>query len=126
MIKKTILPGIIVILILINSNKVVASQEEILNKARKLFYKSVTDKEYIEKSIELFKTLEKDTLYKGKALTYIGALTALKGKHAIIPIFKYDQNFHLKAHIHFNYILPLTLAWFISLLDLKYHKVISP
>ncbi len=53
---------------------------------RKLFYASVEDEASIEKALNTFRKLAKhEGAWKGKSLTYIGALYALKGKHAFWP-----------------------------------------
>lgn len=56
-----------------------------LQQARNLFYNSVENKKHINESMELFKQLSGIKEYEGRALTYIGALTALKGKHSFLP-----------------------------------------
>lgn len=56
-----------------------------LKQARNLFYKSVENKKFINESMELFTQLSRIEKYEGRALTYIGALTALKGKHSFFP-----------------------------------------
>jgi hypothetical protein len=69
------------------------SSEELLQNARVLFYKSVQDEKFIQPSIDLFMTLQNDERYTGRALTYIGALTALRGKHSFWP---HDKLKHTK------------------------------
>jgi len=86
---KIILKLLIIIYILLNYESAFASTDSLIVEARLLFYKSITDKTYIPKTMEIFKTLESDSSYKGKAMTYIGALTAIKGKFSLIPILKY-------------------------------------
>lgn len=62
------------------------SVEEMLEVARKQFYTAVEDKKQIEPTIELFKRIEeKEPKYVGRIQVYIGALVALKGKHAFFP-----------------------------------------
>ncbi len=57
---------------------------------RKLFYSAVADKKQIDPAIEIFrKIMHDDPQLEGRALTYIGALEALKGKHAFFPHDKY-------------------------------------
>ena len=62
------------------------SSEKALDTARELFYQSVEDDNKIEDALSLFNKLynEQGTL-PGRALTYIGTLYTLKGKHAILP-----------------------------------------
>jgi len=61
-----------------------------LIQARELFYQSVEDKAQIKPAMKLFKKIyERGDVDNGRALTYIGALTALKGKHALMPHTKY-------------------------------------
>lgn len=60
-----------------------------LKQARQLFYQSVENRRTIDKAITLFKEIGKNKEYEGVASTYIGALTALKGKFAFFPITKY-------------------------------------
>jgi hypothetical protein len=57
-----------------------------LEAARKLFYASVTDKKQLQPATDAFNELMRlDPSLEGRALTYIGALVALKGKHAFWP-----------------------------------------
>jgi len=57
-----------------------------LDQARRLFYQSVGEESHIDSAMTLFQQIEKqDTALAGRSLTYIGALTALKGKHALLP-----------------------------------------
>jgi hypothetical protein len=65
------------------------SQSSSLSQARQLFYQSVENSKTIEKAKALFEEIGKDQEYEGLTLTYIGALTALKGKFAFFPITKY-------------------------------------
>jgi len=58
---------------------------EKLQQARNLFYKSVENKKHIDESIDLFNQLSGVEEFEGRAMTYIGALTALKGKHSFLP-----------------------------------------
>lgn len=57
----------------------------LLIEGRKLFYASVDDKQNIEPAIEIFNRLMESDKYKGRAQVYIGALTALRGKHSLLP-----------------------------------------
>ena len=65
------------------------SQSKRLAQARQLFYQSVNDRQSIKPAIILFNEIFKNKEMEGLALTYIGALTALKGKFAFFPIQKY-------------------------------------
>ena len=59
---------------------------EILKDAHTQFYAAIEDKKQIEPTIELFKRIaEIAPKYAGRAQVYIGALVALKGKHAFFP-----------------------------------------
>lgn len=73
----------------VTNNITFALEEDQIGHARELFYKSVENAQTIEKAISLFEDIGKTEEYKGLALTYIGALTALKGKFAFFPITKY-------------------------------------
>ena len=62
------------------------SVEEMLRSARKQFYAAIEDKEQIEPTIKLFERIEEVELkYAGRVQVYIGALVALRGKHAFFP-----------------------------------------
>ncbi|MFZ5519168.1 MAG: hypothetical protein ACOY90_21235 [Candidatus Zhuqueibacterota bacterium] len=57
-----------------------------LEQARLLFYQSVEEERNIDPALKLFQQInEQDSTLAGRSLTYIGALTALKGKHALLP-----------------------------------------
>ena len=59
---------------------------ETLKDARTQFYAAIEDKKQIEPTIKLFKRIaEIAPKYAGRAQVYIGALVALKGKHAFFP-----------------------------------------
>jgi hypothetical protein len=73
------------VIVLLNTGLFAQTTEARLQEARILFYKSVEHKEFIPLSVELWKSLESDSGFQGRALTYMGALTALKGKHAFWP-----------------------------------------
>lgn len=63
-----------------------ATVDSLLAEARVLYYASVTDKEKIDPAIELFRKIGRlDKKYQGRALTYIGSLTALRAKFAFWP-----------------------------------------
>lgn len=54
-----------------------ATVDSLLAEARVLYYASVTDKEKIDPAIDLFRKIgQLDETYQGRALTYIGSLTA--------------------------------------------------
>jgi hypothetical protein len=65
------------------------SQSSSLSQARQLFYQSVENSKTINKAITLFEEIGKNQRFEGLTLTYIGALTALKGKFAFFPLTKY-------------------------------------
>lgn len=57
-----------------------------LDKARKLYLGAVKDEDKLDESIILFEELKKEIPnIQGKATTYLGSLTMLKGKHAFWP-----------------------------------------
>lgn len=57
-----------------------------LKQARLLFYAGVEDKTKIEPAIAAFEELRRmRPEWEARALTYIGALTALQGKHSLLP-----------------------------------------
>ena len=62
------------------------SVEGMLKQAREKFYASVEDKKQIEPAIKLFEQIAQEAPeYAGRTQVYIGALVALKGKHAFLP-----------------------------------------
>lgn len=62
------------------------SVEEMLDGARKQFYAAVEDEKQIKPTIALFKRIgQMEPKYAGRTQVYIGALVALKGKHAFFP-----------------------------------------
>lgn len=62
------------------------SVEETLKVARAQFYTAIEDEKRIAPTIALFKQIaEVEPKYVGRAQVYIGALVALKGKHAFFP-----------------------------------------
>ncbi len=75
---------LVVILIFSNISWPADSSGSMLEQGRQLFYKSVDKESYIDQAIAVFEKLQQDQ-DKGLALTYIGALTALRGKHAFLP-----------------------------------------
>lgn len=61
-------------------------ENELLTGARKLFYESVNDENKLNLAIEEFKSIMKNYPdLKGLAITYIGSLEMIKGKHAFWP-----------------------------------------
>ncbi len=66
-----------------------------LESARRLFYASVDDGKKIDPAIRAFTQLA-DSLpgLHGRMTTYIGALEALRGKHALLPHAKYRKTLH--------------------------------
>jgi hypothetical protein len=74
--------------LLISGHGEVADREiEIfLHNGRQLFYESVEDKTKIDSAMHIFQQIiQQDKAYEGRAMTYLGVLTALKGKHAFWP-----------------------------------------
>ncbi len=60
--------------------------DSLLAQARLLFYVSVEKQEHIDPAIALFKKIgERDGALRGRTMTYIGALTALRAKHVLWP-----------------------------------------
>lgn len=76
-------------LLLFLSVKGLASNEpigEMLKRARAQFYVAVEDEKQIAPTIRLFERIEQiEPKYTGRIQVYIGALVALKGKHAFFP-----------------------------------------
>jgi hypothetical protein len=68
-----------------------SSPVALLDSARTLFYKSVEKEEYVDEAMYVFNRLITYKEYKGVAKTYLGALTALKGKYAFLPTTKYNK-----------------------------------
>jgi len=87
--KKVVILFYIFVLLNVTGSFAFASEEDKIIQARQLFYQSVENRQTIEKAITLFKEIGKNKEYEGIASTYIGALTALKGKFAFFPITKY-------------------------------------
>lgn len=72
-----------------NSVAVNKPVEEMLKDARKQFYAAIEDKKLVEPTIKLFGRIEQlAPKYIGRTQVYIGALFALKGKHAFFPYTK--------------------------------------
>ena len=60
--------------------------EETLESARKQFYAAIEDSKRIQPTIEMFQRIARlEPKYAGRTQVYIGALVALKGKHAFFP-----------------------------------------
>lgn len=79
---------IVVFLFLSYIGRAIAEQavEETLQSARKQFYVAIKEKKQIEPTIKLFKRIaQMKPSYAGRTEVYIGALVALKGKHAFLP-----------------------------------------
>ena len=82
----------VVLLLLVCISGAVASEpvEETLKSAREQFYAAVEDKKQIEPTIKLFERVAAvKPSYAGRMQVYIGALVALKGKHAFLPYAKF-------------------------------------
>lgn len=66
------------------------SVEEMLEVARKQFYAAIEDEKRIETALALFERIgQMEAKYVGRTQVYIGALVALKGKHAFFPHTKF-------------------------------------
>ncbi|MBN1153607.1 hypothetical protein JXB12_01660 [candidate division KSB1 bacterium] len=61
---------------------------DLLTQARDQFYESLEDESKIDDAIYFFEELAKTESLEGKALTYIGALYAIRGKHVFSPFAK--------------------------------------
>lgn len=88
-----ILPILIIFsLIKVNAQIVYnAEAEQLLDKGRNLFYASVENESKLDSAFMLFEKYQK--LYpefQGRATTYIGVLTALRGRHAFWVYTKYN------------------------------------
>lgn len=69
-----------------NSVAVKEPIEETLESARKQFYAAIENKKQIQPTIEMFRRIAQlEPKYAGRTQVYIGALVALKGKHAFFP-----------------------------------------
>jgi tetratricopeptide (TPR) repeat protein len=65
--------------------------EKLLDTGRNLFYASVEDKSKLDSAFMVFKQYAKSyPEFEGRATTYIGVLTALKGKHSFWVYTKYN------------------------------------
>ena len=79
---------IVLIFFLFCANHAAANEpvEDMLKKARQRFYAATEDKKLVEPTIKLFGRIEQlAPKYAGRTQVYIGALFALKGKHAFFP-----------------------------------------
>jgi tetratricopeptide (TPR) repeat protein len=64
--------------------------ERLVDSGRDLFYASVEDAAKLDSAFQIFEQLKDEYPgYSGRATTYIGALTALKGRHAFWVYSKY-------------------------------------
>ena len=62
------------------------SVEALLKRAREKFHAAVEDKKQIEPAMKLFEQIAREEpKYAGRTEVYMGALVALKGKHAFFP-----------------------------------------
>ena len=69
-----------------NSATVNETVEEMLKGARKQFYIAIEDKKQVAPTIKVFQRIAQlEPKYAGRTQVYIGALVALKGKHAFFP-----------------------------------------
>ncbi len=82
-------PYLIIALLFLICTDSVADKEPVertLKIARKQFYAAVEDKKQIAPTIEIFQRIaQQEPKYAGRTQVYIGALIALKGKHAFLP-----------------------------------------
>ena len=63
---------------------------KLIDVGRQLFYESVEDESKLDSAISVFEKLKADfPEFEGRAITYIGALTALKAKHTFWVYTKY-------------------------------------
>jgi len=60
-------------------------QTEILSQGRLLFYQSLDQESKIEPAEALFEQIAGSAEYGARAKTYLGALTAIRGKHSFWP-----------------------------------------
>lgn len=64
------------------------ASNQMMLKARNLFYDAIEDESQIKPAIQLFEKIGENKMYYGRSLTYIGTLYALKGKHSLSPYSK--------------------------------------
>ncbi|MBC8233389.1 hypothetical protein H8E77_27895 [bacterium] len=75
-----------VLLILGNGGVAATEIKTLWHSGRQLFYESVEDKSQINPAIHIFQQIiQLNKADEGRAMTYLGVLTALKGKHAFLP-----------------------------------------
>ncbi len=68
-----------------------AEAERLLDKGRNLFYASVEDKSKLDSAFMIFEKYQRQyPEFQGRATTYIGVLTALRGRHAFWIYTKYN------------------------------------
>lgn len=85
-IRTNFLIAALLFLVCANSLAVKEPVEETLEVARKQFYAAIEEKKQIEPTIEIFQRIAQlEPKYAGRTQVYIGALVALKGKHAFFP-----------------------------------------
>jgi len=72
-----------VIDIFAQSNSVIDNQ--LIFKGRKLYYESVENESKIDSALSIFETIKNQGDYQARAQVYIGALNAVKAKHAFWP-----------------------------------------
>ena len=81
----------LLVILFFGSPGAAAESGDLLQQGRKLFYTGVEQEADVRKAIDMFREIaESDSAMKGKALTYIGASTALLGKHARWPQKKFE------------------------------------
>jgi len=82
--------GVLLIAGVLLPSLVAGENGDLLDHGRQLFYAGVESEEEVREAIGVFREIaETDSSLRGKALTYIGASTALLGKHAGWPQKKY-------------------------------------
>ena len=84
--------SIVVLLLLLCLSRAIANEplEKTLKSAREQFYAAIEDQKQIEPTIKLFERIAQvKPSYAGRTQVYIGALVALKGKHAFLPHAKF-------------------------------------
>lgn len=70
----------------LQSTEALTAAQAALKQARLLFYAGVEDKSKIKPALAAFQELIRmRPEWEARALTYIGALTALQGKHSLLP-----------------------------------------
>lgn len=62
-----------------------------LAEGRNLFYLSVENKQALKKAEKIFQQLQNNDSLSGRATVYLGALMSIRGKHALLPIHKYNK-----------------------------------